>query len=1217
MNVILPTDSQENEENKPPLSPTHRGGKNKKKTVFGELSMSRCSSHHSPSREDETDTHHKGRRRKKYAAGDGGGCNHEPDKNDIMSPTTLHRNLEEQGMVGLFINADDNGDNSQSIDSGNSGSYSPSHKGLHRRKHIPPSLMEECSPERHSSPDRINLQISPGSSRSPTHSQNGGGSSSDCVRRKTGSFRRQKPYGIVKRRMICMIMALVLAFLGYFVVVGPTMKVSLLDALGSRTTTKRDWWMNLPRSFSASILLGGDGTRNFETVHEPAATTPRHPILSMKEEWKRVQSLTKRRRGRSRTRTKPPPLTNPPTMTVDGTSILSSLSSPRLTLNLPLHRELDSDEMVSHRNLKGDNANDGSSSGLRRRLNDTSNAPPICGGFARGAALLNPDHYPPSAHIGPKSRIVVTGALSQLGMELVLQLYEQCGVDFIVGIDSAQPNTRHDRIAMVESRYEYIQRRVPGFQRLMVPMFGLHPHPKLGDEAGLEDMDLSFDLVKRLTPTHIVHLAGMEEGRGEYSNYGDTDGASPFAEGGKSSMMRRFESLLSMDQVLSSVARCTTNRPQVVYISSNEAVDRSGVVYYSGVDGSSAAGPRPASVYGTSNLVKEVLASYYHRHHDVASVGLRVPTLFGPFSRPGSFINDLTERTIHSCIGGDADGLTKFHRDRDRYELPSLVARREGADLGSREELVFVYDVASAVVAAMQFQKDYNSPHIDPDGPTLLNIGSQTTASMKDIKELLEGHLGDLSDETWPRTNSSSLAHVIHNSGLSIHDNERNLNLIGWKHNTRLHEGTKTMLAWQTLKMYPFGIPPSLPSFAKFHDLIKDTLESLTYHALPCAAGCRWEGAAMCSPSPWDAVIDTTHKITQSCQYALYTVDLRTDLTSFDRQSAPSQRKGWEKTFCKIAFVSSSSKLAKATYAKELKSGAPMVEWNGSLKYGYWIIVTVPGSQYSMPEYERSLVKLNPTHFFHENIEKAMYINHARVVLTTDQAMGVMYHLDLPARKKREKTTIIDEHTKEPKDIWLPPHPQRHTVYFTNKYIHKSPDTSNVKNLARFVMKANGLAETKDIRAQVSFYEEAAHFTRTTMQRSPNYQDVYQENLFPFDYIRSTWLVHELKSEVGRNLRCEMYEEHSLWGNRDMEDLSMAFVLAKNKVKMRLGKMSDKTGSWGPEEWYPLLTPKEPNDENANTEGPVYLDYLETAQKVVTDSRGHELYISFLNQKSK
>jgi len=1234
MNIILPTNSQENEENKPPpLSATHhRGGvDNKKRGSLGEkYSMSRRSSI------DETNSINSRRRNNHHAIvidndapGVSSSSNYEP------SPTTLHRNLEDQGVVGLFINSSNgiNDDNNSHRDN------SPSRKGLHRRKHNIPSssLMEEYSPERISSSrsqDTIGLQISP--TRSPNWNERGGGDY--CCFRLTpkstpgGSFNsgrggRQKQQCTVRWRMVYMTMALGISFLGYFFFVGPAMKNSLLlrDNGSSITMTNRDWIMKIPQSFSTSILYGGGyerggGNSNFETANEiAAATVSNRPIHFMEEEWKHVQSLTIRRRGRSRTRTKPPPVNNGPTMAEDGTVILPPPSSPRLTINIPAHRELNNNGggMVSHhRNLQEEpnNATNAYTSSIRRRLKDTSTAS-ICGAYARDAAHNNPNNYPPLGHIGPKSRIVITGVLSQLGMELVLQLYEQCGVEFILGIDSAQPNTRHERIAMIESRYEYIQRRVPGFQHLMVPVFGLHPHPKLGDEAGLEDMDLSFDLVKRLSPTHIVHLSGMEEGRGEYSDYGDTTGVSPFAEGGQSSMMRRFESLLSMDQVLSSVARCAMDsRPQVVYISSNEAADRSGVAY------SNSADPiNPASVYGTSNLVKEILASYYHRHYGVASVGLRIPTVFGPFSRPGSFINDLTERTIRSYIGGGDNRLTKFHRDRDRYELTSLVARREGVDVGVNEELAFVYDVASAVVAAMQFRKDY-STNLDPYGPTLLNIGSKITVSMRDFKEVLEGHLGDQSEETWPKSISKShqVAPVVHDmTGLSTFDSERNQNLIGWTHKTRLQEGTKSMLAWQTLKMYPFGIPPSLPSFAKFHNLIKESLESLTYHALPCAAGCRWEGAAMCTASPWDAVIETSYQITESCQYVLYTVDLRTELETLNRQSAPSQRKGLEKLFCKIAFVSASSKLAKATYGKEMKSNTPMVEWNGSLKNGYWIIVTVPGTQYTMPEYERSLAKLNPTYFFHENIDKVMYVNHIRVVLTTDQAMGVLYHLDLPARKKPEKTTVIDEHTKEPKDVWLPPQPQRHSLYFTNKYPQKSSDINNVKNLARFVMKANSLAETKDIRAQVAFYEEATHLTRTTMLRSPNYQDFYQENLFPFEYIRSTWLVHELKSEVGRNLRCEMYEEHSLWGNRDMEDLSMAFVLAKNKVKMRLGKLSDNTGSWGPEEWYPLLIPKDPNDEDFITEGPVYLDYQESAQKVVTDSRGHELYVSFLNQKVK
>lgn len=1197
---ILPTDSQENEENKPP---THKPSHNKrKKDLPGVLGMSRR--FHHPNGENETAGHHNSHLRKHHDVGGGKGKQEDQDPNNFPSPTTLNHNLEEQGWSnngnGVFIH-----------DGGvpcpdSSHSWSPSHKGLHRRVKPNSSWSEDQSP---SPTNRIDLQVPPGSSRSP--------SKTDCRRQLSGSFfTLSKPYATLKRRKILMTIALGLAFLGYVVVTLPDMNDSFL----TRTLTKREWLMNLPHSFSASIL-GEDGGI-FNIGHEPAETNPHLPIISMEDERKHVQSLSKSRMERRKTRTKPPlayptiPAATTAAGGADNKASPPSLSSlPRLTLNLPAHRELEDNGLVSRRVLEAVNGNSHESSNVRRQLKQTSQQTPICGHMSGEASQLNPNHYPSSTHIGPTSRVVITGALSQLGMEIILQLFEKCGVDFIVGIDSAHPNTRHERIEMIESRYEYIQRRVPGFQRLMIPVFGIHPHPKLGDEASFED-DQGFDLIKRLAPTHIVHLAGMEEGHGEYADYGDTNGASSFAEGGKSSMIRRFESLLSMDQVFSSVARCTTSQPQVVYISSNEAAENSGVLFHS-TGNANAVGPNPASVYGTISLLKEVIASYYHRHHGIDSVGIRVPTVIGTFSRPGSLMNDLSVRAIRNIIGENVDGVPKMHRDRDRYELLSIAARREGADSGAREQLVFAYDVASAVLAAMQFKKDYNIPFIDPNGPTLFKIGSKSTASMNELKEMLESHLPPRYqlEEAWPIA-TNSLAPIVHSSGLSIHDSERNLNLLGWVHQTLLQDGIKTMLAWQALKMYPFGIPPSNPSFPQLHGIIKDSLPSLAYHALPCAVGCRWHGDRLCTSSPWDAVIETTKKLTETCEYVIYTVDLRTELASIRRQSAPSQRKGWEKSFCKIAFVSASSKLAKGTYENELNMNTPTIKWNGSRKAGHWIIVTVAGTQYSMPEYERSLAKLNPTHFFHEGVQKAMYINLERVILTTDQAMGVMYHMDLSARNHPEKKTIVDEKTKENKDIWLPPQPQRHSVFFTNKYRQKGDsDTSSVKNLARFVMRAYDIAETKDIRAQVAFYEEATRYTRSNMLRSPNYQDFHQANLFPFDFLRTSWVVHELKSEFGRNLRCEIYEEHSLWGNRDMEDLSISFVLAKNKVKMRLGTMVDNRFA-DHEEWYPLLIPREPNDEDAITEGPMYLDYLEDAQKITTDSRGHEIYISFLNQKN-
>jgi len=1061
---------------------------------------------------------------------------------------------------------------------------------------------------------------------------------SNCPPRSFNQIRPTKVHVSImtKHRLLILSAALGLACLGYIVEIR---QVLLNGGQWNGSSTRRsnsnsngDWLMNLPTSLppnhqevrSENFAFNN----NLVAAHSSGYLddeVPVHINIDMQAERKRVQSSLKHRAEQRRLRTQPPsvyPTVVPEVSTVEEEeteSKLESFTPPQLTLDLPAHRVLYNDNIQeSGRRLNEDNNINKS---VHRRLQQIDNPqpqqqqqqyPPICGLQAQEASQMNPNNYPPSAHIGPRSRVVITGVLSQVGMELVLQLYEQCGVTVIIGIDSSYPNTRHDRVDMIESRYKYLQRRVPGFQRLMVPVFGIHPHPKIGEEIRFESMDQSFDLVSRLKPSHIVHLAGMEEGHGEHVDYGDVVDASPFSDGGKSAMMRRFESMLSMEQVFKSVSNGKTSQPQVVYISSNEAENLSGVSMHSNTNGS--ASPA-ASVYGTSSLVKEVLASFYYFHYGVDSVGLRVPNVFGPFSRPGSLMYDLVERTIRNAAGKDTETVPKYHLDRDRYDLLNIAAKREGAMSGAQEQVTFVYDVASAIVAALQFKKDYTNLEIDPNGPMLFRIGSKLTTSMEEMKDRLETLIPphDENYEAWPTTTDRALTLLNNNvPGIATRDNERNWNLLGWSHKSSLQDSTKTMLAWQILKAYPYGLKETVPAYSRFQDLLEDSLPTLSYHSLPCASGCRWQGE-MCSDSPWDAVIETTKEITQTCPYVLYTVDLRPELEVFEKQSSPSGRQGWEQWFCKIAFVSSSSKLAQLHYASELSSNDPMDEWNGTNKQGQWIIVVVPGTQYSMPEYERSMAKLSPTNLFNERVEKAMYVNHRRVILTTDQAVGVMQHLEMKERNSPEKKTIVDEKTKENVDIWLPPHPHRHSVFFTNKYsFEEGYDTSSVKNLARFVMQSAGIAETKDIRAQVQFYEQTAHLVRTNMQRSPNYQEFNQENLFPYDFLRSTWLLHELNSEEGRNLRCEMYEEHSLWGNAEMEDMSMGYVLARRKVKMQLGQMVDNKG---PEEWFPFLEPNELDDEDFSS--PIYIDYLESSQKVSTDGKGHEYYISFLPQKLK
>ena len=153
----------------------------------------------------------------------------------------------------------------------------------------------------------------------------------------------------------------------------------------------------------------------------------------------------------------------------------------------------------------------------------------------------------------------------------------------------------------------------------------------------------------------------------------------------------------------------------------------------------------------------------------------------------------------------------------------------------------------------------------------------------------------------------------------------------------------------------------------------------------------------MCSPSPWDEVMETTKEITESCPYVLYTVDLRPELKRMDKQSDRSSRRGWEEQICKIAFVSSSSELVQTHYESELAQKVPMDEWNGKNRQGEWIVVAVPGTHELMPEYERIMAKMSPTNLFNEGVEMAMFVNHRRIVVSTDQALNVMAHMEMAA----------------------------------------------------------------------------------------------------------------------------------------------------------------------------------------------------------------------------
>jgi len=963
-----------------------------------------------------------------------------------------------------------------------------------------------------------------------------------------------------KRRKIILYSAIGLAVFGYFFEMA-----QLVRRMGSDRGSQLELIIDLPDSVGLPNKFNSNSASNVESHFVPPVAM--YNFKPNKEEWDRVRAITKSRAEQRRKRTRPPN-----SFTTAAAAETETTAAPRMTLDLPVHRSLD--ESIDKTDISESNKN------IRSSMQQ-STAPTICGVHAHEASKNDSTNYPSSAYIGPESRVIVTGALSQLGMEIILQLYQDCGTEYILGIDSVLPNTRHDRLAALE-RYRFLCHHVPSFEKLQVSLFGIAPHPKAGDEIHMESIGREFDVIDRFNPTHIVHLMGLEEGRGEYSDFGDIDDVSPYITGGHSSMMRRYQNFVSMDQILASIARFKREQgnkaqPQLVYVSSTEVEDQSGVPLVGGMKGM----PGKASVYGSCSLLKEVLASYYYRHHGVESVGIRLSTIYGPFARTGSLMHDLTERIVHSAAGENGD----------RHKLETMWKRRQGAELGELEQIAYASDLAQAFVAAMQYRGNRTN------GPALLQLGSKDTKSMKEIESRMRGYLPPQTQSSEPdqlteEASGVSTSLVITSNGPSIADSdimERNLHLLGWSHTTETQDGLRSMLAWQIMKAYPFAQPNSVSTIKEFLDSSQVPYIGLS-STLPCVSGCGWHGR--CTPSVWDAVVEEARAATAKCKYVLYTVDLSSDL--FELKGKPAKSKD-KKDFCNVAFISSSSVLAKQTKDSE------------------WTIITINGEESTVTEAELSLAKLSPTMLFGDNVSHAFYANHRKIKASTDDAMFAIQNMKMNSIK--EVTRGIFREKGITKKVWIQPRSKRHSVMFTSRV--NTPEGFNVNSAqahARFVMSNFAVKMTEQVKKQIRFYQHASHLVRNSLLRSTNYADNVQENNFPFEYIRSNWLLHDLKSDEGRQLRCEIYEEHATWGNHNMEDFSMAFVLAKRTVMLQLGKIVESHDS--PGDWYPLLVPNKAKDTDEDViEGPEYLEYLDPSRKVVAKNhKGSEIHISFLSQ---
>eukprot|EP00934_Nitzschia_sp_Nitz4_P007707 Nitzschia sp. Nitz4//scaffold106_size73319//59687//62451//NITZ4_005746-RA/size73319-processed-gene-0.72-mRNA-1//-1//CDS//3329532550//7697//frame0 len=362
----------------------------------------------------------------------------------------------------------------------------------------------------------------------------------------------------------------------------------------------------------------------------------------------------------------------------------------------------------------------------------------------------------------------------------------------------------------------------------------------------------------------------------------------------------------------------------------------------------------PSSMRGASKLIDEVLAKLYYDEYGLFSVGLRLFSVYGPWSVPGSPLYEMAERAVSGELPvGDSTWSTV-------------------------QDYVYIDDAVDAIMTSMQFRPAGDSPH-----PLVVNVASGTGSSLEDIARIMA--------EYFPRKDAVSGLRNEFPASVAIGSIERAKKILGYQPQVSLREGVTKLLAWHYDRAFPYGSNldeggNNLENLVK-HGVVgclpNDTECLRGAPVFPCASECAH--ASQCTTSYYDDVIGWTQALTAQCSSVMYTVDLRDSLESIPSAHVKVDTKSdyYLEGSCNLAFVSSNSPLVVNLRSGNSKS-ATGIDNPKLLQEGKWIIV--PLSMPSLATGDESILamlpKLSPGLFFAPTVKHAVYVD-PDIVLTS------------------------------------------------------------------------------------------------------------------------------------------------------------------------------------------------------------------------------------------
>ena len=817
----------------------------------------------------------------------------------------------------------------------------------------------------------------------------------------------------------------------------------------------------------------------------------------------------------------------------------------------------------------------------------------LCGYYAQNASLAVPALYPRRDALGGEgtsrrpARVVITGILNPLGYHLALTLRERCGVNSLVGIDHLFPNTAAARLHKVE-QIQVLTTRLEGvLERPILSAYAALEPSKSGVGDGAVYLDTGeLDLVQTFHPTHVVHLAAY--GPEVYRTTVRNDPSPYVSSPDHPSLYSLRSSLTSLEHIVRSVAAAPEeDRPHVLYLSSPASPQ------YPTTDN----GDKFLRLHRSAREMDEIVARSYHERYGVYSTSLRIPdAVFGPWGHPESATYRMFEAAADTTA---AVAATTPIGDNDDQPLdsedpvvgPDTSAATSSSFPNSLLHLVYVADAVEGLVAAMQLRP--------PDGkPLTLELLPTAALSVSDLHREVRAALATTSDSVaglwWDGAGGGGGATPFPVSVSSAAYATRRY--LEWSPSTSLREGLVRTLAWHLDRANRYGesprvrrdpnnstalgnVPPTGDTLLERHGAIPCSPDDAVCHGgpsfLPCASECATR--ARCTPSVFDGMVTLMHEVLEGCDVVLYTQALDHDdeltlETEYMEEGNP--------LVCTVAFVNFESPFVqtvvkKVPDAELVKLGvAPRHEdggtpegihklkkekLNGRLLYLGWLLVWPDDVPDRLSHADKYLLKLSPGRIFPPELKHGVFIEQSfGASPRTDDVYFLLHALTRPA----VPVQLVKSKTPPKIKFRLPPEPPKRAVILLSELRRQESSKSSrtysdsklsVRQASRYMRfelgeDPVGKKESLAIKQQREFYERVTTLLNANTMRSP------AEPLYKFELkqlARTRWVVHDLRAEEGRQLRCDWYQEHVQWKS-PLDQLSLAFVMAKRELERRI-----------------------------------------------------------------